>query len=45
MSLYVPLIFLLASFVMAIVRRSVSTEALALWAIGASMILPHFLRL
>lgn len=39
----VALIFLIASFVMAIVRRSISAEVLALWAIAAALILPHYL--
>jgi hypothetical protein len=41
MNIYIPLLFLLASFVMAVVRRTVSTEALAIWAIAAAMILSH----
>lgn len=39
-SIYLPLIFLVASFVMAVVRRVASTEVLALWAIACAMILP-----
>lgn len=37
----VALIFLVASFVLAVVRRSVSVADLALWAIATAMILPH----
>jgi len=45
MTIYVSLVFLLASFGMAIVRKSASTEALALWAIASALILPHVLHL
>lgn len=40
----VALVLLLVSFVIAAVRQSISAEVLALWAIAAALILPHFLK-
>ena len=36
------LVLLVASFVLALVRQSVSAETVALWAIGTALILPKF---
>lgn len=39
--IYVPLALLIASVVVAIVRKELTAQLLALWAIGAALILPH----
>lgn len=44
MALIVALVFLIASFVMAIVNRGVGVGDLALWAIASALILPKFIQ-